>query len=525
MSLYDPDEGTPTHTPPLKAVLPNFALDPEPECEGIIQDHPRGPEAFLVSTLDNKRNPDVPRQIIENEDDPEPFDKESPATGVSNWTESNPPTPNNNMRAPSPRGRGSDTLAVELQQLAHNALANVAPSSQSSDPSVGPQPSYEEPRRQHSLIPAANRELPFRGDGSLPPVSTTNSTPAPATTPGSSTSYGPLDTFHTGELFSALNPVSPVGTGPAGPLVSPKSIDPRSPTTSLPPPRPPQQSLPPLNSGPNSTGRLPSLHQLMAPGSPTGPLERDDDHPPYGSPFSFQPPTALPRPPPIPGQQHQGTPPVSPNGSSYARELPSPLKPQGPPQFYYATSKPGPSIINPISHSTSPLPRSAGGEYGPSGIPERTPSTDHSSLSAGEGPIPGGNGAAGGSDVGTFRCTFEGCHAKPFQTQYLLNSHANVHSSARPHYCPVQGCPRSKPGQGFKRKNEMIRHGFVHESPGYACPFCPDREHKYPRPDNLQRHVRSRHLDKDKNDPKLLEVLSQRRDGLSRGRRRRGGPS
>jgi hypothetical protein len=35
----------------------------------------------------------------------------------------------------------------------------------------------------------------------------------------------------------------------------------------------------------------------------------------------------------------------------------------------------------------------------------------------------------------------------------------------------------------------MIRHGIIHESPGYVCPFCPDREHKYPRPDNLQRSV------------------------------------
>jgi hypothetical protein len=73
--------------------------------------------------------------------------------------------------------------------------------------------------------------------------------------------------------------------------------------------------------------------------------------------------------------------------------------------------------------------------------------------------------------------------------QYLLNSHANVHSSNRPHYCPVKGCPRSEGGKGFKRKNEMIRHGLVHDSPGYVCPFCPDREHKYPRPDNLQRYV------------------------------------
>jgi hypothetical protein len=89
--------------------------------------------------------------------------------------------------------------------------------------------------------------------------------------------------------------------------------------------------------------------------------------------------------------------------------------------------------------------------------------------------------------VGSYACKVPGCTAQPFQTQYLLNSHANVHSSARPHYCPVSGCPRGEGGKGFKRKNEMIRHGLVHESPGYICPFCPDRDHRYPRPDNLQR--------------------------------------
>uniref|UniRef100_A0A0B7KIL1 C2H2-type domain-containing protein n=1 Tax=Bionectria ochroleuca TaxID=29856 RepID=A0A0B7KIL1_BIOOC len=124
----------------------------------------------------------------------------------------------------------------------------------------------------------------------------------------------------------------------------------------------------------------------------------------------------------------------------------------------------------------------------------------------------------------TYVCTFAGCKAPPFQTQYLLNSHANVHSSARPHYCPVQGCPRSEGGKGFKRKNEMIRHGLVHDSPGYVCPFCPDRDHRYPRPDNLQRHVRVHHSDKNKDDPQLRNVLAQRADGPNRGRRRRGMP-
>lgn len=58
---------------------------------------------------------------------------------------------------------------------------------------------------------------------------------------------------------------------------------------------------------------------------------------------------------------------------------------------------------------------------------------------------------------GSYACTFEGCTAAPFQTQYLLNSHMNVHSNTRSHFCPVKGCPRGPGGQGFKRKNEMIR--------------------------------------------------------------------
>ncbi|OMP86788.1 Metallothionein expression activator [Diplodia seriata] len=122
-----------------------------------------------------------------------------------------------------------------------------------------------------------------------------------------------------------------------------------------------------------------------------------------------------------------------------------------------------------------------------------------------------------------FKCDYPGCNAPPFQTQYLLNSHANVHSQARPHYCPVPGCSRGEGGKGFKRKNEMIRHGLVHDSPGYVCPFCPERDHKYPRPDNLQRHVRVHHVDKDKDDAQLREVLAQRPEGGGRGRRRRIG--
>jgi hypothetical protein len=104
---------------------------------------------------------------------------------------------------------------------------------------------------------------------------------------------------------------------------------------------------------------------------------------------------------------------------------------------------------------------------------------------------------------GYFQCLVPGCNAAPFQTQvsssemqvcsdsnmvkYLLNSHTIVHSSNRPHFCSVHGCPRSQGGRGFKRKSELVRHQRVHDSRAYICPFCPDGEEKYLMPDNLQR--------------------------------------
>ncbi|SPO02707.1 uncharacterized protein DNG_05382 [Cephalotrichum gorgonifer] len=199
-------------------------------------------------------------------------------------------------------------------------------------------------------------------------------------------------------------------------------------------------------------------------------------------------------------------------GGIRTRELQSPLRPPALCSPFYVT----PSAS---SDTTTPLPRLVG-DYGRNST--ESPN-DQSGPSAADSS--GGANDGAGTEIGTFKCSFEGCQARPFQTQYLLNSHANVHSAERPHYCSVMGCPRSKAGKGFKRKNEMIRHGFVHKSPGYACPFCPDREHKYPRPDNLQRHVRSRHVEVDKNDSRLLEVLAQRPDGPSRGRRRRTLPA
>lgn len=100
-----------------------------------------------------------------------------------------------------------------------------------------------------------------------------------------------------------------------------------------------------------------------------------------------------------------------------------------------------------------------------------TPNVQDHQSSVDETPTPqlingplSANGPLGSS---AFKCIYPGCTAAPFQTQYLLNSHANVHSSSRPHFCPEVGCARGPGGKGFKRKNEMIRHGLVHQSPGY----------------------------------------------------------
>jgi len=230
------------------------------------------------------------------------------------------------------------------------------------------------------------------------------------------------------------------------------------------------------------------------------------------STFSQSPPG---RPPPqfapVPGH---GSPPKSPNDSFPRRELPSP----GRAHFYPFTNN------HRRPSQTDGHPYTSPADY--SGSNTETPSTDQSgSTPATIGIDRMSIDGITNPQIGGFQCTYPSCTAQPFQTQYLLNSHANVHSSNRPHYCSVKGCPRSEGGKGFKRKNEMIRHGLVHDSPGYVCPFCPDREHKYPRPDNLQRHVRVHHVDKDKDDPQLREVLSQRPEGPSRGRRRRGGAS
>lgn len=192
------------------------------------------------------------------------------------------------------------------------------------------------------------------------------------------------------------------------------------------------------------------------------------------SAYPGSPPASMPRLPPI--TTSHTSPQLSPH-DSYPRTLGSPTSMSTPSSQYHF-----------MSNGTWPHRPNA--DYSSSGTGE-TPGTDHSAstpaTSAASVADPMSLDSISNPMGPGYQCTEPGCNAAPFQTQYLLNSHANVHSSARPHYCPVPGCPRGETGKGFKRKNEMIRHGLVHDSPGYVCPFCPEREHRYPRPDNLQR--------------------------------------
>ncbi|KAF5019765.1 hypothetical protein F66182_8202 [Fusarium sp. NRRL 66182] len=232
----------------------------------------------------------------------------------------------------------------------------------------------------------------------------------------------------------------------------------------------PSQSLPSLRS---TFGELRDL-------PPERPPEQDLARAPSGPSSSF--PTS----------------PAASLGPRFSLSTNIPSSPRSPPDGYRTLSPHSATGVGIHYYSTNGTHPRAATEYSSSNAGE-TPSTDHSvstpatSASINSTSITDRMSIDGITHPqpvsGSYTCTYSGCTAAPFQTQYLLNSHMNVHSSIRPHYCPVKGCPRSEGGKGFKRKNEMIRHGLVHDSPGYVCPFCPDREHKYPRPDNLQRYV------------------------------------
>lgn len=376
--------------------------------------------ANIISAMDSTRRRDDTDQVFSGDDasenDLDGYDSDS-------WAKaSDPSSPGDSTLLPRPR--------MDLQELATKAVSHALGRS---DPIQIPTGMRRGAEGRH--LPLAIPEALPRHDA--PP-------------PLRNITLPPQDYYPGADHFSPRQPI---------PLTSPRSIDTRSPTNSIPAS---ESELPPLNSPSSGVSWLPSVKELMISEPPAGTPGRDADPPLPLHSASFSHPRTAPGPsvPPLRPSSISGPSPTSQDGV-HPGELPSPLRP-GLGSYYYASPPAG----------DASLPRLA---------------ADCRSNSADSPPAPAVEGADAGSEPGTYRCPFEGCTARPFQTQYLLNSHANVHSLERPHYCPVQGCPRSKAGQGFKRKNEMIRHGFVHRSPGYACPFCPDREHKYPRPDNLQR--------------------------------------
>jgi len=413
-------------------------------------------DATLVGILDGNRNPDIPRAAYQDlPSDPESRGSEPSCSGEDSGEDTKDTRglsrdSSSSMSIDPPPPVSEDDPMGSLQVLAAGALGALAFTQPSVPAHSHDLPAAKAPDKDKMppiAVATLDLQLPIRGDerGSMFVVPT-----------GREQLYSPPR--HAPAPSRRLDMNSP--------------ISPSSPT---------HGELPPLQmdspkSDTNGHGPLPSIRSQLGDLKPFGESLIDKDHALRHTPsFSRSPPASLPRMSALPSNPNSL--PLSPS-NPYLRELSSPSHSHSTVgSLYYATNGTG--------HRPNP-------EYSSSSATE-TPSTDQS------GSTPATSVAAAdrmsidelthSSLSGGYVCSFSGCTAAPFQTQYLLNSHANVHSSARPHYCVVQGCPRSEGGKGFKRKNEMIRHGLVHDSPGYVCPFCPDKEHKYPRPDNLQRYV------------------------------------
>lgn len=499
--LYDPDEVLPQNSPLLKPHRPQLRLTPSPPPAIPFQKvRPSQGDAVLVGFLGGGRNPEI--ALLAGEQ-PLPSDSENEDDNLAE-TESDCSTDGGgSLRSPRAGGAkfgdrrdrarlgfsmdrrmrsdspGQDDMgAFDLKSLAAGALASLVPDAPPRPLEAGPTPPVTEPgiikeRTPTGPVPqsiATRRRDPSTDERPIQHMAPTPYSPPPM--------YSPRES-RTMSIASPMDMKSPTNHGEGLPpiqLNTPKSeTNGQTPLPSI------RSQLGDFHQLANNPDRL-RTHSAF-PRSPPGDLSRlSSMHTQHTSPPSLSEPFA--RGPISPAQSHASS--------------------------YYQPSNSGMSYRSPREHYASNTD---------------SPGTDHGSV-GGTPSIESRISIEALSQVpGNYICKVPGCNAPPFQTQYLLNSHANVHSSARPHYCPVAGCPRSEGGKGFKRKNEMIRHGLVHDSPGYVCPFCPDREHKYPRPDNLQRHVRVHHVDKDKDDPLLRDVLAQRPDGPNRGRRRRGGPN
>ncbi|KAL2271567.1 hypothetical protein VTJ83DRAFT_938 [Remersonia thermophila] len=556
-SVYDPDEAFPGASPPLRPLRPNLQPSPSPPPSSSSSSSSSSPasrrggkggtrrrrprpsqgDVLLISYLDGHRHaqdaffgpsasedegPDVDPDMREDscsetldgqwEAGHEPRD----ASAQPNTSEPATTTTTTTGMAATSRQDDDDSGGIGdsvLKSLAAGALAAVRVSDTAAAATAAvaarPDPGPTSPAAEHAvsarprLAPAptiavlhARRPEPLAAERQMPPTQPSMPSPSP----------------YTPRSFRS----------PPEPAATPSSFraDPRSPNASLRSGSHGGEGLPPISGSPPAGGQttLPSIREHLGDidirppghGPAAGCSGMRGSHPAFSA---SSPPPAMARLPSLQSQLGSPPPPPLPMPSTDAyRDGPPPghplASPATSPGFYH---RPPNGLRRPPEFGSTSSETSS---VRPSSASPPASALDRMNL----------DGIAN-SAAGNYRCTFLGCSAAPFHTQYLLNSHLKVHSSERPHYCPVPGCPRGEGGKGFKRKNEMIRHGLVHESPGYVCPFCPERDHKYPRPDNLQRHVRAHHPEKGKDDPDLREVLSQRPGGSNRGRRRRGGTS
>ncbi|KAK8117644.1 C2H2 type zinc finger domain-containing protein [Apiospora kogelbergensis] len=463
--IYDPDEELFRNSPPMTALRPKFQPSPSPPPSIPLPrvSHPFNSgrkkssnrrrkvppsqgDAVLIQHMDGGKRPDIAfeagsRPLLIGEGGEEEEEEEEESYSSSSATSSDIDI--------------DDEHTHNLKSLAASALSAVHTA-----PAPGePRDVVEEPTAMEMVPPRDFLVTEWRAHHESAPAATT--APSLAAPEGDDIAYAQAYTGTSDVSLSLHTPNSPGYVLPAA-TVNNMHGD-------LPPIGSPQSEI-------NGHASLPPIRSQLGEQLSDHPSMTEKEHAMRHNP----PPTpSFPNSPPatsrIPiGSNPHASPPVSPN-YAYSHSMPSPAH-SLPMLSPYGFSPPGTgnrlrsgsefSSINGdrpnISDQQIPTPASS--------------ITDRMSIDNMTNP-----------QTGTFVCKFAGCNAAPFQTQYLLNSHANVHSSARPHYCVVKGCPRSEGGKGFKRKNEMIRHGLVHESPGYVCPFCPDREHKYPRPDNLQR--------------------------------------
>ena len=436
---------------------------------------------------------------------------------------------------PSPLNHGSpEAPATSPRDFAHHHHQSPfphpslpPPSSSASTPATYPTP----PSGHHHFASSSAPRRPSQPPEREPPLSATSATFTSVTDPHTS----PENVFSP----DAGNTTATAMTTPSGSVSMPTPagsvfggggpVEPAARTPALPPPTP------------ASAASSPAAGALPAGGGPAYavPTHRHSHPHAYHRPPSDammpsppHPDTMMPSPP------HPDAMVLSPPGSSQG----SGSRHHAPGRHSYTRSRPGdgPGGGGFVGGALQlPHPEAAAMVVSPADgknvqITPRGPYPPEQHVAAGrDGSADGlAGGAAGAEGAGgvtptLFKCTFSGCRALPFNTQYLLkyvsspslllttvrltpgrSSHATVHSLDRPHFCPVDGCPRAT--VGFKRKNEMKRHGLVHASPGYECPFCQDRAHRYPRPDNLQRHVRVHHSEVRAGDPRLREVLEKR---------------